>query len=153
MGLTESKPAEETALVKTTNNIIELYQQKTDEMCLHNTLLLQYISILENKCKSNIGLTQPVLARRFLSKRNDGSSVKELLVEAWDAVFFIQGGELDVRLNNGVLKPGVNDELVQLELEHSKKLYDAYVKWRDAAAAKFAAQSAFNSYMKIENKF
>jgi len=153
MGLSESKPAEETALVKTTNNIIELYQQKTDEMWMHNTLLLQYISMLENKYKSDIVLTQPVVGCVFLSKRDDGSSVKELLIEAWDCVFFIHGGKLDLRLNNGILKHGSGGDLVELELGHSQKLYDAFSKWRDASIAKFAAQSAFNAYMKIDTKY
>jgi hypothetical protein len=108
--------------------------------------------MLESKSNSDIVLTQPVSGCVFLSERADGSSVKELLVEAWDAVFFIQGGKLDVRLNNGFLK-SVDGHRVTLELGHSQKLYDAFIKWREASIAKFAAQSAFNAYMKIDNKY
>jgi hypothetical protein len=150
MGLTESKPIVETALVKTTNNIIELYQQKTDEMWMHNTLMLQYISVLESKSKPSEALGVPVKGWVLLSERADGSSVKELLVAAWDAVFFLNSGKLDVRMNNGAFKGG--DDSIEIDIVHSQKLYEAFVKWRDAECAKFAALGAFNVYMKTDNK-
>lgn len=149
MGLEQSRQAED-ALVKTTNGIIELYEKKTDEMWLHNTILLQYISVLENKAVLAEGTFEPATGWVFLSKRDDGSSVKELLIPDWDAVFFILNGKLEIRLNKGLLVPtGAGQVLLR---DSADKLFFAFTKWKDAECAKFAAIKTLNEFMNEADK-
>lgn len=144
MGLEQSRPSEE-ALVKTTNGIIELYEKKTDELWLHNTIMLQYISVLENKASLAQGTFEPATGWVFLSKRDDGSSVKELLIPDWDAVFFLTNGKLDIRLNKGELVPSGDGHV--LLRDSADRLFFAFTKWKDAECAKFAAIKSFNEFM------
>jgi hypothetical protein len=144
MGLEQSRPTEE-ALVKTTNGIIELYEKKTDELWLHNTIMLQYISVLENKASLAQGTFEPATGWVFLSKRGDGSSVKELLIPDWDAVFFMTNGKLDIRLNKGELVPSGDGQV--LLRDSADRLFFAFTKWKDAECAKFAAIKSFNEFM------
>ena len=144
MGADQSKPVE-TALVKTTNNIIELYEHKVDELWTHNKLMLDYISILENRDKTHISSHTPIQGWLFLSKREDGSSVKEVFIPDWDVVFFLNGGKLDLRLNNSQLKcdgPGFS-----ISDSNAEALHSAFINWRAAECAKYAALPVLNAYL------
>jgi len=149
MGLEQSRQSEE-ALVKTTNGIIELYEKKTDEMWLHNTILLQYISVLENKAVAAEGTFEPASGWVFLSERDDGSSVKELLIPDWDAVFFMLNGKLEIRLNKGDLVPSGDGQV--LLRGTADKLFFAFTKWKAAECAKFAAIKSFSEFMGTADK-
>jgi hypothetical protein len=145
MGTEQSKPVE-TALVKTTNNIIELYQQNLDELWAHNKVMLQYISVLENKEKIGKLLSKPIQGHLFLTKREDGSSVKELLITDWDVVFFLNGGKLDLRLNNLQLK--CEDNAFSISDSNAEALHNAYINWRESECTKCSALSVLNTYLR-----